>query len=344
VRLEAAHAADRVDDGQIKLFQMADARRSQQHLSTAAMRTTGEGTAVLLAVALGCAAVRGAGHPQSSAPSRLTVLLLEPGAAPLQCSPPVGSNATLLSLVARRSGSQPSAAQHAEYEVESMERTIISGDSAQLTALATMQAPSAAPSTPPESDAGASAAPARGAAADELVPGESGALWADEDFYSPLGGHAVPRRLQNAAAVFPLSLREEEPAMWALLMAMAVLAAVVSQLVSTPVLWFGRSASAKYDEECLVTGEGGEGAAYVATVQASVCLLQLAMLIQLGEPTGGAASVGCAASSWFGHVGGAAIMAALLAKLLHLARVGDASELRVRISDRRVSIGAGLEW
>lgn len=298
------------------------------------MRTT------ILILALAGAAVRGAAGPQASAPSRLTVLLLEPGAAPLQCTPPAGSNATLLSLVARHSGGQPSAEQHAEYAIESIERTIVSGDATQLTALATVQASASALSTLPDSGVRASAVPARGADADELVLGGSGEPWADDDFYSQQGGRAPPRRLQGVPAALPRSLREEEPAMWVVLMVMAVLAAVVSQLVSTPVLWFGRSASAKYDDEGLVTGEGGEGAAYVATAQVSVGLLQLAMLIQLGEPSGGAASAGCAASSWFGHVGGAAIMAALLAKLLHLARVGDASELRVRLSDRRVS----SEW
>jgi hypothetical protein len=300
------------------------------------MWSTGEGSTLLLILVLGCAAARGAAGPQSTAPTRLIVLLLEPGAAPLQCTPPAGSNATLLSLVARHSGGPARGAeQPAEYEVESMKRTVISGDAAQLTALATMQASAVAMPAHADGSARASAAPVGGAA--EVALDSSGEAWEDEDFFSPSGGGASSsRRLQDAPAAMPLSLREEEPAMWAVLMAMAVLTAIGAQLVTAPVLWFGRSASAKYEDEGLVTGEGGEGGAYVATAQLSICLLQLAMLIQLVEPAGGAAAAGCAASSWLGHVGGAAIMGALLAKLLHLARVGDASELRVRLSDGRV--------
>ena len=149
--------------------------------------------------------------------------------------------------------------------------------------------------------------------------------------------HARSMQQETAVAVLPMSLRRDEPAMWAVLMAMAVLAAFVSQLVTTPILWFGRSANAKYEDEGLITGEAGEGGAYVACVQVAMLLLQLAMLIQLGEPSGVTAAAGCGTSSWFGHLGGALIMAAILAKLLHLARVGDASGLRVRLSNRQVS-------
>jgi len=258
--------------------------------------------------ALGPSAEAGA-VPQ--APARLSVLLLDPGAAALQCALAAGTSGTLLNLVATR----PSDDEHAEYQVESMSRTVISSDAPQLTAFATTQPLSPLPT------------PARLAASGHAVA-------VDDD-----GPAAVPRRRLQSS--LPLSLRADEPAMWAVLFTLALLAAITLQLATSPLLWFGRSAASKYEDEGLVTGEGGEGGAYVATAQGAILFLQIGLLIQLGEPTGTGAAAGCGASAWFAHLGGAALLAALLTKLVHLARVGD-SQARVRLGDRRLLVAVGV--